>query len=109
MFVAAALEEGGVRASSVVEPALLAVSELATNAVQHAGTGFEVLVDTAATVRITVVDDSARLPQLRMVEPWAEQGRGVALVDATADRWGIVRDTHTDGKAVWWEVDLPTP
>jgi len=108
MFVAAVLEEGGVLARSVVEPALLAVSELATNAVQHAGTGFEVVVDTASTLRITVMDDSARLPQLGWVEPWAERGRGVALVDATADRWGIVRDTHTEGKAVWWEVDLPT-
>jgi len=104
--VAGVLADAGVVSPSVMEPALLAVSELATNTVTHAGSEFEVMVDTGPSVRITVVDDSPRLPNLGRVERWAECGRGVALVDATADQWGVER--HGDRKYVWWEVDLPT-
>jgi anti-sigma regulatory factor (Ser/Thr protein kinase) len=103
-FVAAALASGGVISPFVVDSALLAVSELATNAVEHGGSGFEVTVDTDTAIRITVTDDCATLPELRSVDPWEVRGRGMAMVESTADRWGA--DREGSGKRVWWEVDL---
>ena len=106
LFVAAALADGGL-VSPVVDLALVAVSEMATNAVNHARTGFEVAVDTGRSVRITVTDASNQLPELHHFNLWGERGRGVAFLDATAHRWGVEREG--EGKRVWWEVDLPLP
>jgi anti-sigma regulatory factor (Ser/Thr protein kinase) len=105
LFVAAALADGGISTTVVVESALLAVSELATNALQHAKTAFEVVVDSSEAVRITVVDGSPELPRLRAAHGLVEGGRGVPIIDATAARWGTERAGV--GKAVWWEIDLP--
>jgi len=104
-FVATTLAAAGLDSPAILEPALVAVSELATNAVVHARTRFEVEVDTTPSVRITVSDGSAVAPELRRVQPWSPSGRGVAMVDATASRWGI--ECQASGKRVWWEVDLP--
>jgi anti-sigma regulatory factor (Ser/Thr protein kinase) len=104
-FVATTLADAGLDTPAILDPALVAVSELATNAVVHARTWFEVEVDTTPSVRITVIDRSAVAPELRRTEPWSQSGRGVAMVDATASRWGV--EQEAGGKRVWWEVDLP--
>ena len=105
-FVQSVLESHGITARSptVAELALLAVSELATNAVQHAQTPYEVVIDTGGPLRIGVVDSCASVPRLGWVGPEEERGRGVSIVDTTADRWGVRR--QDTGKQVWWEVDL---
>ena len=105
LFVSAALADAGIVSPVVVDSALLAVSELATNALQHAMCGFEVVVDSAATLRITVIDGSRQLPLMRAPSGWDEGGRGLIIIDATAARWGVEREGA--GKAVWWEIDLP--
>ncbi len=33
----------------------------------------------------------------------AESGRGLAFLDAIADRWGVIRDGEN---CVWFELDL---
>lgn len=83
----------------------LLATELATNAVLHAGgdgftIGVEVLPD--GVVRLTVADQSPRPPRLRDVGTGATTGRGVALVDQLARGWGV--EARTAGKAVWCEV-----
>lgn len=81
----------------------LLVSEVATNAVVH-GTG-EVRVVVTATprgVRVEVTDESTSLPVPREADTDAEGGRGLALVDALAARWGVLG--RADGKTVWFEV-----
>lgn len=82
----------------------LALSELATNAVRHARTPFEVVVETTnGHLRIEVEDASTDAPVSK--PPSAEGGRGLSIVDQLCDRWGvhIVREK----KCVWCERDLP--
>ena len=82
----------------------LVLSELATNAVHHARTPFEVVVETTnGHLRIEVEDGSTDAPVSK--PPSDEGGRGLSIVDQLCDRWGvhIVREK----KCVWCERDLP--
>ncbi|MGV3563734.1 MAG: SpoIIE family protein phosphatase [Nocardioides sp.] len=88
------------------DAAILAVSELATNALVHAGTDIRVCVTACPTgVRVEVRDGSAHSPVPRRHSVTAATGRGLRLVDASVDRWDIAR--HRDGKTVWFEVGRP--
>ncbi|MFJ9247727.1 ATP-binding protein [Streptomyces sp. NPDC101776] len=84
------------------------VAELAANAVTHgrvAGRDFRLtLYVVAGTLRIEVSDTRGdRLPRLQLGDPGAESGRGLLLVDALADRWGVAPGPHPR-KTVWAEV-----
>jgi len=90
--------------AEVVELAELLVSELVTNAVDHAGTPVEIECrSTEAGLRVSVSDGSSRLPAARRPDPWAERGRGLMLVDTLASRWGAEASPGS-GKAVWFEL-----
>lgn len=89
------------------ESAELVVSELVTNAVNHArsprghliGTRFERLEN--GGVRIEVHDACEGKPERREASADAEFGRGLALVDAlTGGRWGVSL-REGPGKVVW--------
>lgn len=83
------------------------VSELATNAVRHGGGGFDVVVSrTAEELRIEVVDASPAIPQAQWVPAGATSGRGLAIVDALSESWGVTA-LEGGGKAVWFEVLTP--
>jgi KaiC/GvpD/RAD55 family RecA-like ATPase len=83
----------------------LVVSELATNAVLHAGTPFSVSVSSDGLVmRISVSDWSTQRPVMRDGSPTALSGRGLRLVAAVSSRWGVEKDP--DGKTVWAELPL---
>lgn len=90
----------------------LVVSELVTNAARHSEDALDlVLTCEAAVLRIEVADTSHRLPvppagtQLEgPADDEATSGRGLVLVEALADRWGVVAEGL--GKRVWAEVDL---
>jgi len=80
------------------------VSELATNAVVHAGSDVEVAVRLLPdSVRIEVVD-RAPADILRPSTPPqdSESGRGLMLVETLASAWGV--EPLETGKAVWFEV-----
>ncbi|MFH8929226.1 ATP-binding protein [Streptomyces pristinaespiralis] len=85
------------------------VAELAANAATHGqvpGRDFELrlLLSEPGTLRIEVSDTrSERLPSLpEPAAPDAESGRGLLLVGALADAWGVTpRDV---GKTVWATV-----
>lgn len=83
------------------------LTEVVTNVVLHAGTAFSVRLgnDPAAAgrVRCEVHDASPVLPRLRHHSMRATTGRGIRLLDAVSDRWGVEREAG--GKAVWFEVD----
>lgn len=88
----------------LVDAARLLVSELVTNAVLHARTDVDLaVVLTSRGVRVEVTDGSAAAPVMRTYEDEAMTGRGLALVEQMADRWGV--DERGGGKAVWFEVD----
>ena len=75
----------------------LLVSELVTNAVQHA--------HGQIGVSVCVVGDRSRVEVSDMsptVPGPGTCGRGLRLVGLLADRWGV--DRRSQGKAVWFEV-----
>jgi anti-sigma regulatory factor (Ser/Thr protein kinase) len=86
------------------DDALLLASELVTNAVLHGRSEVVVEVETSGRrVRVIVADENSRRPQPVPEDPNALDGRGLALVDAVAVRWGV--DERPLGKAVWFELE----
>src|SRR5688572_5836551 len=72
---------GPVASPAVVDDVVLAVSELVTNAVEHAGTSFELLtVLDDGCLRVEVSDGSGELPRCADPGPHAVGGRGLFLV-----------------------------
>ncbi|MBB5812582.1 PAS domain S-box-containing protein [Streptomyces collinus] len=68
----------------------LLVSEVLTNAVQHAeGPVALHLRRTATELAVEVSDLSPQLPQPRLAAQDEESGRGLVLVDTLADSWGV--------------------
>jgi anti-sigma regulatory factor (Ser/Thr protein kinase) len=95
---------GWVVAASTVDDAVLLTSELATNAVQHARSAFDVTMTRQANaIRIAVADDSHRLPSLPDQVPYAEGGRGLLIVQALSSEWGA-EPVPGDGKVVWFAM-----
>lgn len=90
---------------AAAQDAQLVVSELATNAVIHAGTPFSVSLSfDGSTIRISVHDASSARPVMRDAVPTAPSGRGLRLVDAVTRDWGV--EPGADGKTVWAEFSL---
>ncbi|WP_225320675.1 ATP-binding protein [Streptomyces luteolifulvus] len=95
-------------------PAAHIVAELATNAVTHgrvAGRDFRLLLYVVGgTLRIEVTDTRGEhRPQPQHPTDDAESGRGLLLIDALADRWGVT-EGPAPRKTVWAEVRVsPDP
>ncbi|MCB5911715.1 ATP-binding protein [Streptomyces pinistramenti] len=93
----------------LAETLILLISELVTNAVVHTGTAAELRMRfsgsgaVVGTVRVEVVDSSARPPCPRHADGEDTNGRGLELVDGLADRWGW--QPEGAGKRIWCEVD----
>jgi anti-sigma regulatory factor (Ser/Thr protein kinase) len=93
----------------LAEVLILLVSELVTNAVVHTGRPAVLRLSLpdaeveSATVRLEVADRSGRAPVPRCVDGEATGGRGLALVDGLADRWGW--SPEGAGKSIWCELD----
>ncbi|MDX3548820.1 ATP-binding protein [Streptomyces europaeiscabiei] len=103
-FVAALLQE-----SSVVDDAVLVVSELATNAVRHTLSGspggwfLVVVVFRADCVRLEVVDMGGdHAPRMRDEASQDDGGRGLVLVAACAKDWGV--KGVPSGRTVWADL-----
>ncbi|MGY1583579.1 ATP-binding protein [Streptomyces sp. MN13] len=91
-----------------LHPAEHIVAELAANAATHGrapGRDFRLLLYVVDdTLRIEVTDTRAdRLPRTAPAAPDAESGRGLLIVDALADRWGVT-EGPPPRKTVWAEV-----
>ncbi|MFI0827327.1 ATP-binding protein [Streptomyces roseolus] len=90
-----------------VERAELVVSELATNAIQHArmrASSIRVAVSRVEDdhVQVAVTDLDPRPLIRRQAGPYDEGGRGLDLVAALSARWGC--DYRPWGKRVWAEL-----
>ncbi|BBH64811.1 hypothetical protein ACTI_14960 [Actinoplanes sp. OR16] len=94
----------------LLHPSRLVMSELVTNAIEHAGTEIGVVVTRrGAGLQLAVADGDPRLPQVltrtnrpRPDLPLDERGRGLRTVQETASMWGSI-PTET-GKIVWATV-----
>ena len=81
----------------------LLVSELVTNAIRHADSEVEVAVRLLPeALRVEVGDTGQGTPTVVEAAPDAEQGRGLAMVEALAAAWGV--EPENDGKIVWFEI-----
>ncbi|MGW3800253.1 ATP-binding protein [Streptomyces clavifer] len=95
------------------EAAAQIVAELANNAMLHGrlpGRDFRLRLTAHCDglLRIEVTDTRGdRLPQPAASAPDAETGRGLLIVEALADRWGVIPGP-LPRKTVWAEID-PAP
>ena len=132
-LVALRLAEHGL--DSAVPDARLVVSELATNAIRHAGTRFTLtLFIQDGSVLLTVTDPSSTWPALAadvsaadgmgvadgvvvvdgvvdgvaLVDGvgLAEGGRGLGIIAALSSSWGVTPEPH-GGKSVWAVITTP--
>lgn len=94
---------------SVGDLAALLVSELVTNALQHATAPIGVrLVRPAPHAEVLLVEVSdplPRPPRARAARPEDEDGRGLQLLASASRRWGT--RPGAGGKTVWFELTLP--
>ncbi|MFE9096362.1 ATP-binding protein [Streptomyces sp. NPDC007264] len=90
----------------LVDQAQLCVSELVSNVITHVGHGTPATLTVSMNgthLRIEIHDPETRaLPALLDAGSDAEAGRGMALVEAVADRWGVL--LHPDRKVTWCEL-----
>lgn len=88
----------------------LMVSELAANCVVHAATGFEVsLTHTSRVLRVEVTDSAEGSPSVQWPDPRQPKGRGLQIVSALADRWGVRPSSDgLPGKTVWFTLAVRT-
>ncbi|MEU7068765.1 ATP-binding protein [Streptomyces narbonensis] len=89
----------------LADPATLALTELVANVVRHVpGRRCSVLIlREPYGLRVEVADSVPGTVFAKLAGPLEESGRGLALVEAVTDRWGV--DATAAGKTVWFECD----
>ncbi len=99
-FVRSVLSEQNADTRDAVE---LMASELATNCIHHAGTAFEFSIESGErTIRVEVRDTGKGHPEPRSPSPRERTGRGLRIVEAMSEAWGI--ESSPAGKTVWFTV-----
>ncbi|MDT3395128.1 ATP-binding protein [Streptomyces sp. B1866] len=90
--------------SALSHDVALCLSELLSNVVKHTDSPYCVIVIQyfADSLRVAVSDTDPTPPVVLRPDFLAESGRGMALIDRTADTWGV--DRTPDGKRVWFEL-----
>jgi anti-sigma regulatory factor (Ser/Thr protein kinase) len=90
----------------------LLVTELVGNSVRHAGLDPADIITLdlemrPGTVRVEVCDPGPGFSQPSFDDqpPLGTSGRGLYLVDALADRWGVSRTPEGQAR-VWFEIDV---
>ncbi|MFF4604947.1 ATP-binding protein [Streptomyces sp. NPDC001339] len=86
----------------LAEVATLLTSELVTNALIHADGGAVVTARVGDRLRVEVRDWAPGRPEAGPATMEGTSGRGLLLVRALADAWGIRAEGF--GKCVWFEL-----
>lgn len=97
-------------AADAIADACLMVSELVANAVEHGAPPVTLAMsadyrDDQAVVAAVVHDGGARLPRVFAADPGQERHRGMAVIGAIADKWGV-REAADGGKDVWFRITV---
>lgn len=99
------------RLVEVADAAELALTELIANVVRHVpGRRCQTLIyhlQQEGGVRVEVADASPLLPRAVAGSLLDEGGRGLLLVDAVTDGWGVEVRRDGGGKTVWFECFGP--
>ena len=93
--------------SALIDEAELIASELVTNVVNHHDRDVEPAMQVdlhrdGASLRIEVHDMDPAVPKRRFPSSSEENGRGLSVVEALTDHWGVT--STEDGKFVWAEL-----
>ncbi|TXS42414.1 ATP-binding protein [Streptomyces sp. OR43] len=98
---------------AVADAAELALTELIANVVRHVPgrrcQTFIFRLPGGEGVRVEVADDWPQLPRTVEGDVLDEGGRGLLLVDAVTDKWGVEARRDGGGKAVWFECLAAPP
>ena len=98
-FVAQTLRAWNVD-EETIEPVMLVANELVANAIVHAHSSPVLSLEcSGADLLLRVADGAADLTVARRAAPADDGGRGLILVEALCDRWGV--DASDSGKTVW--------
>ncbi|MFE7778971.1 ATP-binding protein [Streptomyces sp. NPDC057445] len=95
----------------LIDHAALGVTELLTNVHRHAEPDklctveIELLLD---RLTISVHDHDPRLPEVGATGPLETTGRGLALIEAVSESWGVL-PKGADGKVVWFTLPTTVP
>ncbi|RBQ20824.1 ATP-binding protein [Spongiactinospora rosea] len=93
----------------ILDDLLLLVSELVSNAIRHTRSGQGgrvtlVIVALDSWTHVEVIDDgSPHIPRVMESDESTMGGRGLAIVDHIASRWGHYQDLPSR-RAVWFEM-----
>jgi anti-sigma regulatory factor (Ser/Thr protein kinase) len=91
-----------------LDAVVLCVSELVTNALDHATPPYELCMTRGrGRLRVEVADTGECTPVLQPLSPSARRGRGIFLVQCVATQWGV--ESTTAGKTVWAEFATNGP
>jgi anti-sigma regulatory factor (Ser/Thr protein kinase) len=91
----------------IVDRVQLITSELATNCVVHARTPFQVQVTSReGEIKVEVRDSSHEQPVARRPRNDEPTGRGLMIVDALSDDWGVL-PIGRGGSTVWFTMRWP--
>jgi anti-sigma regulatory factor (Ser/Thr protein kinase) len=84
------------------------VSELAMNAVEHAGTRFQVTAEiTDGSLQVEVTDSGVGTATAQpRPNPTSLRGRGLFIVDRLSDAWGTSSSSAGSAKSIWFTITL---
>ncbi|MCZ1014377.1 ATP-binding protein [Streptomyces noursei] len=94
---------------ALIDPASLGVTELLANVHRHARPSKQCTVELCVLLdqlTVSVHDLDPRLPRLRTADSWETSGRGLALIAALSESWGV--RPHAPGKVVWFTLPALT-
>lgn len=98
------LAEWGVDGDAA-QPTLLVITELLTNAIEHASAPIHLTLKWGHTfVQVEVHDNAAGAPRAHAHDPAVARGHGLQIVEGLALRRGWTPEQH--GKTIW--ADVPT-
>lgn len=93
------------RLDALIDPTALGVTELLANVHRHARPSKQCTVELCVLLdqlTVSVHDEDPRLPRLRAAENWETCGRGLALIAALSESWGMRPDGV--GKVIWFTL-----
>ncbi|MEC4021063.1 ATP-binding protein, partial [Streptomyces sp. H27-D2] len=96
----------------LIDPAALGVTELLTNVHRHAETDKQCSVELSLLLdqlTVSVRDHDPRLPKVRSADPLDTTGRGLDLIAAISENWGVRAHPDGAGKAVWFTLPAVGP
>lgn len=95
----------GILGAEQLDTAVLLASELAANAIRHAGSGsFKVSIALSReAIQISVRDREKTSPVLGAPDADSGSGRGLQLVDQLSGDWGV-KYAEAGGKSVWFNL-----